>query len=159
MAERVTSAQGRFCPRPRFELINRIEEGQIGTEIDQRLVRILRGPSYWKSMHGPCLHRPDFFGEFLFINAERCPHLQKAVQDLVFRHRVELFNQLDERQPEVLEKFLTLIHTADSTTALGYFPRREQPQTETLHYRCRRLVQKCGMVDRQLGSYLSVNSI
>jgi len=152
MAERMTSAQGRFCSRPRFELINRIEEGQIGTERYQRRVGILRGPSYWKLLPGPSLHCPDSFSEFRFINAARCPHLEKAVQDLDFRHRVELFNQLDERRPEVLKKFLTLIHTADFTTALVCFPHRELPQTETLHYRFRRSVQKCGMVDRQAGS-------
>lgn len=81
------------------------------------------GQCYSRSLPGPSLDDLlEPFSEFLFPNVTGGPHVQKPIQDLAFRHRVEPFDDVDKHEPEELEKFLSLIHTAHPTTANLRFP-------------------------------------
>ncbi len=115
MAEGKAPRGGTFVPVRELSLSTELNVPKVS----QLLASGLPGQCYSRSLPELSVNQLlDPLGELLFIKATGDLHLQKPIQDLSFCHRFEPFNHLDEYGPEVLEKILPLIHTAQCTPTL-----------------------------------------
>jgi hypothetical protein len=112
-------------------LLTELRKDLNGAEISKLIKDVSPGPCDSMPLTGFSLNRLNPFKELLSVNFPSGLHLQKAIQDLSFCHRLQSINHLDEHGPKVMEKFRPLIHTANRTIVSPRRPKAVASRKDT----------------------------